>query len=319
MTTRMILSIDGGGIRGIIPAILLAEIERLTDAPISESFDLIAGTSTGGIIALALTMTDNQGAPRYNASDLIDLYELEGPKIFSKSSMRTIFSAKGLTDEKYSSKGIDEVLEKYFKQARLKDTVDDTDVLITSYEIEHRRPWFFKSYNAKRHPESHDYFMKDVARATSAAPTYFDPAKIDISDKDYYAMIDGGVFANNPAMCAYVEAMNKFPGDEILLVSLGTGELTRRLPYEDAKDWGKLGWALPILSVTFDGVSDSVDYHLASILKHDYYRFQVILNPENDDLDNVEQDNIRDLKITASNLIIKERNKFSNLAKLLKT
>lgn len=80
--TIKILSIDGGGIRGIIPALILAEIEQRTGKPICQMFDLIAGTSTGGILALGLTRPDDTGQPAYRAEDLVRLYKTEGPVIF---------------------------------------------------------------------------------------------------------------------------------------------------------------------------------------------------------------------------------------------
>jgi uncharacterized protein len=152
--------------------------------------------------------------------------------------------------------------------------------------------------------------MKDVARATSAAPTYFEPEKIPTEDlAEYYALIDGGVFAGNPAMCAYVEAIRMFPQEkDFLVVSLGTGELTRPIYYNDARNWGIGKWARPILDVVLSGVNDTVDYQLKKLLPLDegirkYYRFQVRLDDASDDMDNVEYLNLRALKLYAENLV----------------
>ena len=163
-----ILSIDGGGIRGIIPAMVLAEIERRTQRPVAQLFDLVAGTSTGGIIALGLTVPKCPGAPLYRAQRFVELYEHEGARIFSRSLLRAMFAVDNLTLKKYSSTGIEQVLKEYFGDARLRDAV--TDVLITSYEIERRFPFFFKSRNAQRRSD-YDFLARDVARATSAAPS----------------------------------------------------------------------------------------------------------------------------------------------------
>lgn len=305
-----VLSIDGGGIRGIIPAMILAEIEKRTKKPISKLFHLIAGTSTGGILALGLTKPDANGKPEYTAERLIELYETEGGKIFSRSVWHRIHAVGSLSEEKYSSEGIEQVLDKYFGEARLKDAL--MDVLITSYEIERRIPWFFKSKNAKDPTKKgYDFPMKQVARATSAAPTYFEPIKIEAENaSDYYALIDGGVFANNPAMCALIEAKSTYPkSDDFLVVSLGTGELTRRLPYDEARGWGLARWAQPILSVIFDGVNDTVDYQLKQLLPpakdgtNRYYRFQTRLDEGNDDMDDASRTNIRVLKLLAEAII----------------
>lgn len=252
-----ILSIQGGGIRGLIPAIVLAEIEKKAVKPIHECFDLIAGTSTGGIIALGLTKPNPM-----RPADLATLYEDQGREIFPKSVWRNL---RKYVDEKYPSKGLVNVLKQVFGNDKLSSVL--TNVIITSYDIEHRRPFFFTSNDVinKGHP---DFLLRDVAHATSAAPTYFEPCKISLGNSNnYLALIDGGVFANNPAMCAYIEAKKIFPSaTDFIIVSLGTGQLTRPIPYDEAKDWGLMDWAVPILSVVFDGVNDTVNYQLKKLL-----------------------------------------------------
>ena len=105
-----ILAIDGGGIRGLIPAIVLADLERRTGRRTAELFDLIAGTSTGGILACGLTRTGEGGGPVFSAADLIGLYESEGPEIFHRSLLRRIASVGGLTDERYDDRGLSAAL-----------------------------------------------------------------------------------------------------------------------------------------------------------------------------------------------------------------
>jgi uncharacterized protein len=259
-----ILSIDGGGIRGIIPAMLLAEIERRTGESSAHLFDLVAGTSTGGIIALGLTIPKCTGAPLCSAQRFVELYENEGPRIFSRSLARALFTLDSFTWRKYSSAGIESVLEDYFGESRLRDAV--TDVLITSYEIEQRFPFFFKSRNARARSD-YDFPARHVARATSAAPTYFEPMKIPTgTNSDYYTLIDGGVFANNPAACALVEARTVFEDSNYLVVSLGTGSLLRGVPSAIANHAGAALWAKPLLDIIFDGVSSTVDYQLQQLL-----------------------------------------------------
>src|SRR5665809_42463 len=119
-----VLSIDGGGIRGLIPAKLLAEIERRTEKPVSELFDLTAGTSTGGILTLALAMPA-EGVPAWSAQELIGLYEREGPHIFSRSLRHRIRSADGLLDERYPADGLERALDTYFGTARLSEALTE--------------------------------------------------------------------------------------------------------------------------------------------------------------------------------------------------
>jgi predicted acylesterase/phospholipase RssA len=307
-----LLSIDGGGIRGIIPAIVLAELERATGKPVSETFDLVAGTSTGGILALALTMRGDDGGPAWSAERLIALYEDEGSNIFKRSVWDQIQSGGGLLDQKYPPEGMQEAFRTYFGEARLSEAL--TDVLVTSYEIEQRTTFFFKSSKARDDPRE-DFLMRDAAQATSSAPTYFEPMRLEREKPlPYAALVDGGVFANNPAMCAYAEALKGEGEGEVLLVSLGTGELTRPLPYDQAKDWGLIEWAKPIIDVVFDGVSDATDHHLWQILGSDnYFRFQTKLDHASDDLDDARLENIHLLKQEAEELLRDERNPFETL------
>jgi uncharacterized protein len=304
-----VLSIDGGGIRGIIPAMILAEIEGRTGKRIAEVFDLVAGTSTGGILALGLTKPGQDGGPEYSAKKLIDLYETEGGKIFSIPVWHRIHSAGGLAEEKYPSEGIEEVALEYFGDVCLAQAL--TEVLVTAYEIEKRGPWFFKRRHARdKNREGDNFLMRDVARATSAAPTYFEPLPLEWGPHGKRAFIDGGVHSNNPAMCAYVEAMKIHPEEkDFLVVSLGTGEPTRNMPYKEVQGWGLALWAQPILNVVFDGVSDTVDYQLQELLSTEegddrrYYRFQTVLLIGKDDLDDASATNILALKKKAQEII----------------
>jgi patatin-like phospholipase/acyl hydrolase len=212
MSKVKILSIDGGGMRGIVPAMVLAKIEEMTSKPICKLFDVISGTSTGGIISLILTRpsADNKDLPAYRAEELVDLYTLNGKKIFSKDKLHMITSLNGILDEKYCSEGIESVLKAYLGTSKLSQCL--TNVLIPTYDMEQRKPFFFKSWNAKNlNKKDYDFYMWQVARATSAAPTYFEPFKLEMKIRDSvncYSLIDGGVFANNPAMCAYIDEKN---------------------------------------------------------------------------------------------------------------
>ena len=297
-----ILAIDGGGIRGIVPALVLAHIEKLTNRPIASLFDLVSGTSTGGILALGLTIPKSAGRPLYAAEEFTEMYEREGPRIFSRSLFRTLSTSDSLVWRKYSSHGIEQVLAEYFGDSRLRDAV--TDVLVPSYEIERRFPFFFKSANARRRAD-YDFLARDIARATSAAPSFFEPMKIPTgTNSENYTLIDGGVFANNPAACALVEARGTHPGaGNFLVVSLGTGSLMRRLPLARARYWGAVFWAKPLIDVVFDGVSGTVDYQLRRLLPSGYYRFQPSLDGHNHSLDNTSRRNIKALKELTSRML----------------
>ncbi|HEY5587131.1 MAG TPA: patatin-like phospholipase family protein [Ruminiclostridium sp.] len=156
--------------------------------------------------------------------------------------------------------------------------------------------------------------MRDAARATSAVPTYFEPISFKAyGDNTYFSFIDGGVFANNPSMCAYVEAKNMYKRDDILVVSLGVGEHTRPIYYKNAKNWGLAMWAKPVLGVVFDGVSSTVDYQLKELLPkingiNRYYRFQSRLDIGSDEMDDTSKSNINALITNSLSLYMKTLN-----------
>jgi uncharacterized protein len=320
--TVKILSIDGGGIRGIIPAYILSKMEEQTKKPLCEIFDLIAGTSVGGILALGLTTPNDQGYCKYTAKEILNLFETERTKVFNRSILRRILTLNSLIEERYSAHGLEQILDKHFNNAYLSQSL--TNVLVTAYELETRMAYFFKSHKSKNNAGS-DFLAKDAARATSAAPTYFEPAKVyNKSQSRSFAFIDGGVFANNPAMCALAEAKKIFPdAQKFLVVSLGTGTYTEPILYQNAKNWGLVHWARPLLSVVFDGVSDTVDYQLKRILNdvnqsESYFRFQVQLDKnKNTSIDNISDENIAYLKSLAEELMNKEKAKFLHLCSLL--
>jgi Patatin len=165
-----VLSIDGGEIRGLIPALVTAEIEKQSRGPGAELFDLIAGTPTGGILALGLTipandsLEDGDSSPRYSARELADLYREHGDEIFHRSLLRRFRSLGRAADKKYSAEGLESVLREYFGDVPLGSAL--SDVLISSYDLQSREPFFFKSWRDSNEAVP----MRRAARATSAAP-----------------------------------------------------------------------------------------------------------------------------------------------------
>ena len=345
VTQKTVLSIDGGGIRGIIPARILAKIEKRTLCiirglienatdqrddekaalhatvdgmvktrngeefiPTATLFTLIAGASTGGILALALTkpVRNDSQQPQYTAKELADLYPEDGREIFRLSFWQRLPGVGHLLrgfQAKYSSNGITDVLEERLGDTRLRNAL--TSVLIPSYEMGSGQAWFFKSTRAEEQQSTHDFAMTDVALATSAAPTYFEDHQMPVTteENEVYTgqFIDGGVYANHPAMCAFVEAQN-MEGENILLVSLGTGA---RMPFsEGRRGSGTIFWVRRILNVISDGASDTVSYQLDQLahMHEGFYRFQPTLT-ENIELDDVDVDTTDRLEEVASDFI----------------
>ncbi|WCR53246.1 MAG: hypothetical protein PG981_000268 [Wolbachia endosymbiont of Ctenocephalides orientis wCori] len=250
--TKYILSIDGGGIRGIIPAMILSGMEKKTGKPISQIFDLLVGTSTGGTIVAGLCKKDSKGKLQYSADDVVNLYQEYGPYIFKSSFLRkSIFS--WINGAQYPSENIEYVLHKYFGDDILKNTL--SNVLITSYDIHNNCPFFFKSWKEDRN------FIKlrDVLRAETAAPTYFAPKYLKVNQKEM-VLTDGGVFANNTAACSYASSRKLFPNDDVVLLSIGTGRSSHSIKYLRLKRFGKISWIKPLINVMFASGLDCVNY-----------------------------------------------------------
>lgn len=312
ITLTRILSIDGGGIRGIIPGqvlvVLEEKLQKRTQNPharLSDFFDLIAGTSTGGILTciyLCPDMKGNPSQPRFSAQEAVDLYLLKGEKIFDTSLWQKIRSGGGISDEKYDAKELEDTLESYLGDLKLSQLLKPC--LITAYDIESRRARFFTQHDAKQ-KEMHDYLVKDVARATSAAPTYFEAERLLSVTGVPYPCIDGGVFANNPSLCAYAEVRKKFKDNpaakDMAILSIGTGYVKKSYEYKDAKDWGMVEWIKPLIDIMMSGVSETVDYQMAQIYDavgqpDQYLRINGELQFADPDMDNASQDNLIDLK-----------------------
>lgn len=244
-----ILSIDGGGIRGVFPAKFLANLEeRLAETnnpktKIYEHFDLICGTSTGGIIAIALAL----GIP---AKEIFELYLNKAGEIFgSKRAWHKRFLSHSLYHNKALENNIRETFQKHFNgnDPRLRDC--KTACFVTIYDLFEGKPSVLKSQYHPRFNRDYHIPAYQAAMATSAAPTYFDPfttsyTKIDsTTEEDFSNKVDGGVFANNPALSAIIESQKAFGKslNELQVLSIGTG--SRK--YSDAKDrikWGPLYW-----------------------------------------------------------------------------
>ncbi len=316
-----ILSIDGGGIRGIIPGTILKYLEQKIQeetnnpkARIVEYFDLVAGTSTGGILALALLCPGKNKHPKYSAKDAVGFYTKRGKEIFSVSTWDKIKTLGGLIDERFPADSLEQVFQDYFKDLNLSDLIKPC--LITSYDIENRQELFFNQLDA--HNKQRNFKVIDIARATSAAPTYFEAAQVGNIDGIKRPMIDGGVFANNPAMCALVESTKLTPKpqlDEIFVLSLGTGHDVKneeKLTFNKIKDWGMGSWVKPLIDILMTANSQTVHYQLKKLFentghKKRYFRMQPELIESDVDMGNASRKNTKALIADAESYIKKNK------------
>ncbi len=292
-----VLAIDGGGIRGIIPAVILSELQKRLGKELWQAFDLIAGTSTGGIIALGIGTACNNGGP-YSPDQLVGMYVQNGPAIFRKT---WVTPERELILPKYSPEALETTLETFFKDTDFRSAL--TPLLISSYDLQSQLPFFFKSHRIAASPE-YNWKVVSLARATSAAPTFFPPYHL-IKGAEDYALVDGGVFVNNPSMAAYAEARSLYPdASEVVVVSAGTGNRQDSIKFAAAEKWGLIGWAKEIVPVLMDSVSESVDFELKTMLGTNYCRLQVDdLQEASSEMDDVSPENLANLQAVAKRYV----------------
>ncbi|PYB73114.1 MULTISPECIES: patatin-like phospholipase family protein [Rhizobium] len=330
--TKFILSIDGGGIRGTIPAAVLTVLKQKLEKrdkrlPLHRYFHMIAGTSTGAIIAAGLACP-KPGKAKEAAADpetLLALYKTKGAQIFDIGLFRKLANFGGLFEERYDAQALETILRQMLgEKTEIRDAL--TKILITAYDIHARRAVFMT--NADQ--DNARFLAWQAVRGSSAAPTYFEPALVEDLARESHGqipaipLIDGGVFANDPAMAAYVEGSKlgwRDNGDKIVILSLGTGSANRKIPYQQAKSWGAGGWInpandTPLISVLMQGQSSTTSYQLNKLLNSepprfadgatvvttdnrkslDYFRLDAPLVGVNDALDDATPDNIAKLE-----------------------
>lgn len=277
-----ILSLDGGGLRGIIPVLILKRIEEITGKKIHELFDVIVGTSTGGIIACGLTCTKDGINPLLTIDKLIELYSTKGDIIFPAKKnfiTKSISSINSIFNPKFSPKGLDGLLTEYFGDLTLVDTLKP--VIVSSYDLKNNEIMMFKTRNAIWNKEKYNAKLKDVCRATSAAPTYLPSFEMEYDGKNRIC-IDGGIYINNPAMAGVSDVLRSIEGlniKDIECLSLGTGVYSENLGLKKTNSWGLLNWGKPISSLMMQADSKATTYECNEILKK-HLRLQVFIDDE---------------------------------------
>ncbi|MGB0935216.1 MAG: patatin-like phospholipase family protein [Alphaproteobacteria bacterium] len=319
-----VLSIDGGGIRGIIPAHFLVQLEKALDLPVSHIFDVIAGTSTGGIIACGLGVPKKTGSkePRYSAEDILNLYLQNAERIFKRTGK--------LTGVKYKNTTLKAVLSEYFEDTKVSEAIVPT--LVPTWALDRGRPYYFLSHHpqqiTKFAQDDNDFYMRDATQATGAAPTYFKPAVIEALGQDgepngkTFSCIDGGVFANNPALKAVIYAMALHPDcrpEDIIVVSLGTGKKNISINPDRAKNWGLLGWAKPIMPVFLNAQSQADNRDLSLLSGENLFRFQSALSKADPALDAIGRNgrNLKNLRHDAEQMMIENKSQFKRLIEIV--
>ncbi len=304
-----ILALDGGGIRGVLTLYLLKRLEVVLGVEhIGQCFDLIAGTSTGGIIAGMLCLPDSRGKPRYSAKEAFEMYMTQGPEIFHQTWWHYLRSMGGLISEKYPTENLEKIIEDETGPIYLKDMA--IPCLFTSYDMESRSPVVFSSIKAKKNSED-DFPISEVIRATSAAPTYFSPENIPSSGQ---CLIDGGMFANNPGMVAWSDALQHAIPQDIFLLSIGTGIDQQSKTYDEIRGYGDLQWASLAIQILIDSSVQANNLYLQRIFHshgvlEQYLRIEPTLENVDPQMDDTRPENMQKLVDLGEQLFVRLANR----------
>lgn len=278
-----ILSIDGGGIRGVFAAQILKRIKEELKIIFFEKFDIIAGTSTGSIIAAGLAID-------YPIEEIVDLYKTKGRKIFffNYSDKFNWINWKGFFKSKYSNRYFKQELLSVFQDKTLSNT--KTKLIIPASDISNGNIFIFKSNYDPNFVRDKDIKIADAVLASCSAPTYFDPHVIK-----NYLLVDGGLWANNPSLVALTEAMGrrfKVPRENIRIISIGTGAGKKYYDPKDAnKQWGLKQWGTGLVSTVMELQSVNVENIVRFILGDDKFlriNFEADSGIALDDIDSIE-------------------------------
>ncbi|XP_062086439.1 patatin-like protein 2 [Humulus lupulus] len=333
--TITILSIDGGGVRGIIPAVVLQYLESKLqeydgkNARLADYFDVISGSSTGGLIAAMISTPkdDDKKRPKFDAKEIVDLYTNECQNIFPKRDL--YFSLLPRSGPIYNGVYLHQLINDKLGENRLSDTL--TKVVIPAYEAKTLTPIVFSTYQVNSGNEVLDAKLADICISTTAAPLYLPAYQFYNKDVEFN-MIDGSVAANNPTLVAITEAVNarsKVVEHEEehnsipLILSLGTGVKCKSgYTPEKINNWWTLNWINnpswnlwngdhPIINILGDASSDMVDHYCTMFYQsrnqpHNFLRIQDSALP-NDlaPFDNGDPDNMKNLKFFAEELLKK--------------
>jgi len=302
--TLRVLCIDGGGIRGVIPAELINHIEKnVIKKPLSEHFDLFAGTSTGALIAAMLAYKKSTGDYLVNT-----MYSYKNANIImNKSYLDKIFGIAQI-HSKYEDDGKSKIIQRYTtvygEPLLLKNTLPNKYFMTCAYDVTHGKLKFFKSWDLR----DENYTLYDVLCSTSAAPSYFPMHQMKVGD-EIINYADGGLFANNLTDSVGIELLGtKFKGyDNIEIMSLGTGAVPPPMPNIKSPSWGGIPWLKNgLIDIIFAGAIEAANYKMKVLSETNgwkYLRINKNMTIASQEMDNVSQENIKNLALEADSWI----------------
>jgi uncharacterized protein len=322
-----LLSLNGGGFRGIIHAYALSRLEALFGTSVINIFNAVSGTSTGALVAFGIGIPDPErpGVPLYSASDVLKLYLDEREHIFQKPGLsKRVTSVKGLWGPKYSIIGMEESFKNSYGSYRMSDLL--IPAFVPAVEVLQGKGAHIFSSTKARGNDAKDYLIWHVARATTAAPSFFESKEMlaDANGNDRASILnfwDGGLFANNPAEIALIEGQKMFPNKrpkDFILLSIGTGEEKCSISQEMTQKMGYGNIGVQFLKASLAAQNSWVHKKLTKQLKDNYVRLDVNLDEEGVELDNITNDYIEKLYFATEKMLDDAAEKMLHLKDLWK-
>lgn len=267
-STVRILVIDGGGIDGIIPLVLLEHLEKQTGKPISKLFDFFTGTSTGSIIVSLLNINDKHGKPTYSAHDVKNLYLNVSKAILNPSISRRVMTMNGIFSPHLSIENLNHGVKEILNKNNVTFGNLQNRVAITAFNLADKKLKLFNSWECAK-PITR-YLVSDIITAAVATPAIFAPVVLQDYDKGKSGtFVDGMIFDNNPSLVAINKAFKMYPNaKKFIIVHLGTGGDSLNsvnLKSDRKKAWGIVRWIFPMLSILYKSQNSSIQHAIEGI------------------------------------------------------
>lgn len=312
-----ILALDGGGIRGLITLQVLKHLEETTGKPVAELFDVIAGTSTGAIIATLLVLSDDQGKPKHSAAELVDLYEDASRRVFQSTWYHRLLTLGGLLGPRYSNHDKIALADELYADANFRDLL--LPVVVPSYSVEKGDLHLFTNWA----PDHAEMLIAPLITAATSGPTYFPAVELNGLPQGAGAYMDGAVLDLDPAQEVLLYALQEFPEDDIVMVSIGTGDPNFGLTRQEGERGGLMSWLLPLERIAIDGRGELASTWLERYAKtaagdgFTYFRFDTALPAGVGPLDDTSPEMVARLKQLGIDLVDTNKDRLDQALGLL--
>lgn len=314
-----ILAIDGGGVRGIIPAHVLAYLEQKTHQPTAKLFDLIVPVSTGAILATGVATPNAQGQPKYSAKETITLYHEKASYIFYNTWYHRLLTLNGLIGPLYYESRLTDVYNEIYQDTRFDHLL--TKEIVPVLLFDRRKLLLLNNWQGN----AQHFKVKDIVTAATAAPGYFPLVLIKNPDTGHTLLVgDGSTYSNNPTLIAFNTGLALYPHARYLIVSLGTGDIMTPLDAQNAANWGLLEWGWKIWFVITNTQTHQLEQRIADLStlpalskRINYQRYNIPISFQHENFGDASQENLAYLDQKGEELVTTNKAALDRLADLL--